>query len=230
MSVIESDNFAIEFPAAAQRTSGQQPTASDDAARLEQWRRDEWHGWFRWRVCRSGFDWSKPVWILLLAAGFAGLIYYGYATNKLFVTAGGVVLWFTIVNLAFFTYFGLQLPGPPRTVPGPFPPGQKLRAQMGLYPAGYERRKLARVWLRIDSDAGKPWLLELPFPALPAELQALLLRQQAWRIQRADAPLTDTVVETLPVTREQINAGAHPVRVIAWHWDEQKLRPFGRGS
>ena len=231
MATVESPQFAAEFSAAAQFVAGQAPSPADDAARLQQWQREEWHGWFRWHISRRGFDWSKPVWIFLLAAGFGGLIYYGYAYNRLFVTAGGIVLWFTLVNLAFLSYFGLVPPGsPPRTVPGPFEPGQKVRAEMGLYPAGYERRRLARVWLRIQAPSGPPWLLELACPELPPELQALLERQKAWRIQRGDAPKTQAVIRTLPVTREQINAGVHPVEVVAWSWHEEKLEGFGRSK
>ena len=228
MPILQSDSFDATYAAARDQLSGPRTTPRDDLARIEQWRREEWHGWFRWRVCRKSFDWSKPVWIGLLVAGFAALILYGLKTDRLYVTAGGIVVWFTAVNLAFFTYFGLILPGPPRAVPGPFQPGEKVKAAIGIYPAGYERRKLARVWVRVNSDGGEPHVFELPFAELPAALFALMKKQETWRIQRADAPRTDAVIETLTATREQIDAGAHPIRVIAWKWDTQALETFDR--
>lgn len=199
-----------------------------NAARQELWRRQEWHGWFRWRMCRKGFDWSKPLWLGLLIGGFAALSWYGYATGRLFVTAGGVVFWFTLINLGGFTYFGLTLPGPPLAIPGPFAPGNKLRARIGIYPAGYERRKLARVWVRIGSGQENCRLFELPFENLPVELAQLMKDQETWRIQRGDAPSTEAIVETLTVTRDQIDSGEPPLRVIAFKWNDQILEPFGR--
>jgi hypothetical protein len=228
MSFISSQNFDRENAAALESLPGAAPKAGDLETRIEQWRREEWHNWFRWRVCRKGFDWSKPVWLLLLAGGFAALIYYGITTGKLFITAGGIVAWFTIVNLGFFTYFGLTLPGPPRPVPGPFQPGMKIRATLGLYPPGYERRKLARAWLRFKSVDSTPLMLELAFPELPEELKNLIAMQSMWRIQRGDAPATEAVLETLDVSREEINRGVHPVRIVAWRWDDQLLIPFNR--
>src|SRR5207302_1779780 len=114
----------------------------------------EWHGWARWTMSGGGFDWSKLLWIFLLTAGFAGLCYYGYSTNRLFVTAGGVVLWFTLVNLSLLVYFGPLMP-PPRVVPGPFETGKNVRAKIGIYPPGYEWRKLPRVWVRMEANEGE---------------------------------------------------------------------------
>ena len=228
MASWQSENFTTAWNAAAENFGGPRPPEPSAAPRLAQWRREEWHNWFRWRVCRGGFDWSKPVWIVALAGGFGALIAYGLLTGRLFVTAGGIVAWFTAVNLAFFSYFGLTLPGPPRAVPGPFEPGQPVRASIGIYPAGYERRKRARVWARVPSADGPPWVFELPFESLPGDLAKLMERQATWRIQRADAPATQAVLETLLVARAEIDAGAHPVRITAWSWDEQALTPFGR--
>lgn len=227
MSVVQSENFDAEFAAAQERIGGARPSPADDAARLEQWKREEYHGWLRWRTCRGGMDWSKPLWIVLLTAGFAGLCYYGYSSGRLFVTAGGVVAWFTLVNLSLLTYFGPLMP-PPKTVPGPFEPGRRVRAQIGIYPPGYEWRKRPRVWVRMAAAEGQAFVLELTFAKLPEELQTLMKRQEFWRIQRADAPATSAVVETLPISREQINAGEHPVKIVAWSWDEQKLETFDR--
>ena len=210
--------------------AGERPGHSEDDARIVQWRREEWHCWFRWRVCRKGFDWSKPASIGLLTLGFAALVYYGFATGRMFVTAGGVVAWFTVVNLGFFTYIGLTLPNPPLAVPGPFQPGLRIRAKMGLHPPGYERRKLARVWIRIPAAAGErpDWLFELAYSVLPEDFKELLKRQETWRIQHGNAPATDVVIETLPVTREQIDTGSHPLKIIAWKWDEQSMQAFKR--
>lgn len=228
MPILQSESFSEIAASAEDILLGPLLGPEHSAARLELWRRQEWHNWFRWRVCARGRDWSKPVWIALLAGGFAALIAYGFKTDRLYVTAGGCVLWFALVNLGFFAYFGLTLPGPPLPVPGPFPAGLRVRAAMGLYPPGYERRKLARVHLRVPAPQGAAWRMELAFAQLPADLAGLLKRQETWRIQRADAPLTQAVIETLPVTREQIDAGAQPVRIVAWQWDEQALDPFRR--
>src|SRR5437764_34690 len=105
---------------------------ADEARRIDLWRRQEWHNWFRWSLCRKGFDWSKPIVIATLAVGFGALIIYGYMYDRWYITAGGIVGWFTVVNLAFFAYFGLTLPGPPLPLPGPVQPGH-YRAEMGLY-------------------------------------------------------------------------------------------------
>src|SRR5256885_1627972 len=125
MAVFQSDGFDAAFAVADEKIRGQRPGQESERARIELWRREEWHGWARWKMCRNGFDWSKPAWIFLLTAGFAGLCYYGYATGRLFITAGGVVVWFTLVNLALLAYFGPLMP-PPRTVPGPFESGKKV--------------------------------------------------------------------------------------------------------
>jgi hypothetical protein len=200
--------------------------AQERDARIRLWKQQEWHGWFRWWLCGRGVDWSKPIWIALLLLGFGSLAFYGYVTSRWFVTAGGVVAWFTLVNLSFFTYFGLSLPGPPRAIPGPFPPGRRVKATMALYPAGYERRKLPRVLLRIPQEKGDAAVIELAVPNLDAELAELLAKQSMTRMQRGDAPATDAIVETVAVSREQIDAGELPLRVLAWRWDETSTRTF----
>lgn len=230
MAALKSPNYDELFAKAADILSGPRPGTAETEARLRLWKNQEWHNWFRWRVCARGFDWSKPVWIGLLLLGFVGLIAYGLGTGKWFVTAGGIVLWFTVVNLAFFTYFGLSLPGPPRSTPGPFEPGRLLRAELGLYPAGYERRKFARMLLRVKAPEPPDWLIELAQPALEPELHAVLLGQSLARMHAGDAPTIDAIIETLPVSRAEIDAGAFPVRVVAWNWDDQKIRPLSGGS
>jgi hypothetical protein len=228
MALLQSKNFDSIFRDAVESLNGPALPPDAEEARIALWRRDEWHNWFRWRVCRKGFDWSKPVWIGLLVIGFAALIIYGLTSGKLFITAGGVVLWFTIVNLGFFTYFGLILPGPPKPVPGPYESGLKLRATIGIYPPGYETRKLARIWVRIKNSTGEFWRIELVFAQLPEDLAQLMSKQQMWRMQRGDAPATQAIIETLSVSRAEIDAGVHPLKVIAWRWDEQSLEPFNR--
>lgn len=202
----------------------------EEETRIELWRRQEYHNWLRWRICRSGFDWSKPGVILLLAVGFAALVIYGSRTGNWFVTAGGIVAWFTLVNLSFFTYFGLTLPGPPLALPKPAKPNQKFRAEMGLYPAGYERRKLARVWIRVQANEGGAHRFEMAMETLPENLQKLLSAQQTWRMQRGDAPLTLAVVETETFTRKEIDEGALPLRIVAWKWNEKGLVGFDRAK
>ena len=227
MAVIQASDFPQLYAVASPALPGPRTTALDDAARIELWKAQEWHGWNRWRICRRDrIDYSKPVNIGLLVAGFGLFIGYGVLTGKMFVTAGGVVFWFAAVNLFFFTYFGLSLPGPPRAIPGPFTPGTRFRAIIGLYPAGYERRKLARLWIKLPSDHGEPWLIELPIEKYPPDLHSLMERQATWRIQRADAPATEAVIETRPVTREQIDAGEPPLKVLTWRWDETALTGF----
>jgi len=227
MAVFQNDTFTQQQSQSRQSVAGPRAGDSEIAARIAQWKRDEWHAWFRWKVCGQRSDYSKPVWIGLLILGFAGLIAYGSVTSRWFITAGGIVAWFTLINLAFLTYFGPQVP-PPRAVPGPYEAGVSVRATIGLYPAGYDWRKLPRVWVRMPSTEGPPHLLALTFHALPEELAALLKKQQTWRIQRADAPATQAVIETLPVSRAQIDSGAHPVKIVAWRWDEHSLEPFDR--
>ena len=216
MQSSEFERYAVR---AAEQLDGPRPGAEESAARVRLWRAQEWHGWFRWRLCGRGFDWSKPIWLGLLTLGFAALALYGWATGRWFVTAGGVVAWFTFINLAFFTYFGLSLPGPPPAVPGPFAPGLIVKAALTLYPAGYNRRKLPRMRLRIAAQNGEAWLIELAVGNLAPEFRDLLKRQETTRIQRGDAPETQTLVETLPVTRAQIDAGEPPLRVVAWRWE-----------
>ena len=244
MAIFKNNYYEQTIAMTGEFLKGKPLGYSEDAARISQWRDSEWHDWLRWRICRKGFDWSKPIWIGALVTGFLFFIFYGASTGKWFVTAGGVVVWFTAINLGFFTYFGLTLPGPPRTIPGPFPSNLLVRARMGIYPAGYERRKLARIWLRIpvEGDASSTsalpnllgekdarfWLFELPFKALPEDLWQLMKKQERRRIQGGAAPATDAIVETLPVTRGQIDAGMHPVRVVAWKWDEAALEYFDR--
>jgi hypothetical protein len=218
---MQSPEFSYFAANASERLDGPRPGPPEELARVRLWREQEWHAWFRWRLCGrggAGIDWSKPIWLGLLTLGFAALVFYGWATGRWFVTAGGVVAWFTVVNLAFFTYFGLQLPGPPAPVPGPFAGGVSVKATMTLYPPGYNRRKLARIRLRIEAANGEPFPIELAVRELPADLQDLLKRQEQTRIQRGDAPATEAIVETLPITREQIDAGEAPVRIVAWLW------------
>lgn len=198
------------------------PDAAVEARRIQLWRKQEWHNWFRWWLCRKGFDWSKVIVIGALVVGFAALISYGFIYDRWYVTAGGIVGWFTLVNLSFFVYFGLTLPGPPLALPGPVPEG-RYRAEMGLYPAGYERRKLPRIWLRIGSLR-----FEFAVQQLDPDLASLIKEQTLWRMQRGDAPLTQAVVEFSTVTREQLDSGVIPVRVIAWNWNPQSLEPFNR--
>ena len=110
---------------------------------------------------------------------------------------------------------------------------------MGLYPPGYDGRKLARIWLRIPMPTGgevqgpgstaSVWLIELAIPeGLSAELGALIKRQETFRMQRGDAPAVAAVCEVREVTRAEIEAGAHPLRVLAWHWEEASVESFGR--
>ena len=127
--------------------------------------------------------------------------------------------WFTVVNLSFFTYFGLSLPGPPPPVPGPFTPGLRVAAKMQLYPAGYNRRKLPRMRLLVASPAGDSEVLELATAKLDPELQTLMEQLQQVRIQSGDAPTVDVVIETLPVSRAEIDGGVAPVRIVAWSWN-----------
>jgi len=203
--------------------SGPSIGSAERAARIELWRKQEWHGWFRWWLCARGTDWSKPIWIALLVLGFAGLVLYGQLTGRWFVTAGGVVGWFSFVNLSFFTYFGLSLPGPPLPVRGPFAPGLRVAAKMQLYPAGYNRRKLPRMWMVAATEIeGEVIAMELAVAKLDPELHALMEQQQQTRIQSGDAPTVDVILETLPVSRAEIDGGAMPVRVIAWSWDETR--------
>jgi hypothetical protein len=224
----DADTFEKMWGDAAERMEAFRAQAAETETRIELWRRQEYHNWLRWRICRSGFDWSKPGVIALNALGFAGLFFYGMKTGKLYVTAGGSVAWFTVVNLSFFTYFGLTLPGPPLALPKPAKPYEQVRAEMGLYPAGYERRKLARVWIRVQASDGPPHRFELAMQALPEHLQKLLSAQRTWRMQRGDAPLTSAVIETESFTRREIDDGNPPVRVLAWKWEPNALVGFDR--
>ncbi|MCW8132904.1 MAG: hypothetical protein KIS92_21330 [Planctomycetota bacterium] len=211
------------------------PPLPPDAAekRIALWRAQEWHDWFRWRLCLKGFDWSRPIWFVVLAGGLGALIAYGAATGKLFVTAGGIVVWFTVVNLGFFAYLGLRTRRPPTPLPGPFAPGLRVIARMGVYPAGYDGRTRARVWLKIPAEpsgsaSANEWLVELAFPdGLPEDLAQAMRKQETFRMQRGDAPAMRALCETLAVTREAIDAGAHPLKALAWTWDEKSPEPFG---
>jgi hypothetical protein len=203
-----------------------QPAEQD--VRAELWKRQEFHNWLRWRICRHGYDWSKPGVIVLLAAGFAVLVLYGWGTGNWYVTAGGVVAWFTVVNLSFFTYFGLTLPGPPTALPKPANPFISYRAEMGVYPAGYERNKLPRVWVRVKADNGPAHRFELAGNKLPKGVAFLVTAQQTWRMQRGDAPLTLAIVETETATRREIDEGSAPIKIVAWKWDENELMGFDR--
>src|SRR5262245_40140216 len=126
----DEKTFDSEWSAAAERMAAFRTHAAEAECRIELWKQYEYHNWLRWRICRKGFDWSKPGVILLLAVGFALLVLYGVNTGRWFVTAGGIVAWFTVVNLSFFTYFGLTLPGPPLPLPKPEKPFVKFRAEM----------------------------------------------------------------------------------------------------
>lgn len=206
--------------------------ASAAETRIALWRAQEWHDWFRWRLCLKGFDWSRPIWFVVLAGGLGSLIAYGALTGKLFITAGGIVAWFTVVNLGFLSYLGLRTRRPPMPIPGPFAPGQRVLARMGVYPAGYDGRKLARVWLKVPAETGadrpSEWLVELAFPqGLPEDLAATMRSQETFRMQRADAPAMRAVCETQDVTRAAIDAGAHPLKVLAWTWDAKSSEAFG---
>ena len=229
----DAQAFDALWSAAGERMEAFRVQPAEDETRIELWKKQEFHNWLRWRICRKGFDWSKPGVILLNAAGFLALVLYGFRSGNFYITAGGIVAWFTLVNLSFFTYFGLTLPGPP--VPLAFPahvletPELRYRSEMGLYPAGYERRKLARVWLRLRDKDGGTLRFEMAFGELPAELRTLVKAQSMWRMQRGDAPLTRAVVKPSGASREQIDAGAKPLDVVAFHWDEQALVGFERG-
>lgn len=231
-----SSDFAARFEAADPFLGGPIPGDAEREARLALWNKQEWHDWFRWRFAKSGFD--RPVWLIVLAGGMAGLIAFGLSTSRWEITAGGVVAWFTLVNLGFFSYLGLRPPVPPRPVPGPFLPGRPVRAILGLYPAGYDRRPLARIWLRIprapdmandEDDSAPEWLLELAVAeGLPPEFAELTEKQKTFRIQRADAPAMTAVCEVVKLSRTQIDAGELPLRIVAWNWDEQSTKIFGR--
>ena len=224
----DADAFAALWRDAAERMHAFPGHPAEQETRTELWRKLEYHNWLRWRICRKGFDWSKPGVIALLTLGFAALVYYGVKTDNWFVTAGGIVAWFTVVNLSFFTYFGLTLPGPPLALPKPAKPYEKVRAEMGVYPAGYERRKLARVWIRAAATEGPAHRFELALHTLPEHLLKLMNAQATWRMQRGDAPLTSAVIETEPFTRLEIDAGNLPVRVLAWKWEPRDLVGFDR--
>ncbi len=204
--------FDSAWAAASGKLDARPPSSDDQTARVELWRKQEFHNWLRWRICKKGFDWSKPGVILLNAVGFISLLIYGLQTGKLYVTAGGVVAWFTIVNLSFFTYFGLTLPGPPLAHAEPLAKkGERFRAEMGLYPPNYERRKLARIWLKLSGHK-----FELACARLPGPLEKLMLAQQQFRMQRGAAPVTQAVVEAAGAAREQLNQAAAPFEIVAW--------------
>lgn len=221
--------FEALWSQAAARLSG--PALPPDAAerRLALWRAQEWHDWFRWRLCLKDRDWSKPIWFAVLAGGLAGLVLYGVATGQWFVTAGGIVAWFTVVNLGFFVYLGLRTRRPPLPQPGPFEPGLRVQARMGVYPPGYDGRALARVWIKLAEESGsKEWLCELTFAdGLPEALGRAVKAQETFRMQRGDAPALRAVVETTALTRAQIDAGGHPVKPLAWAWDQTSAETFG---
>ncbi len=224
----DEKTFDALWSESSERMEAFRPHPAEDETRIELWKAQEFHNWLRWRICRKGFDWSKPGVILLLAAGFGALVWYGSATGNWFVTAGGVVAWFTLVNLSFFTYFGLTLPGPPLALPKPAKPFFKYRAEMGLYPAGYERNKLARVWIRVQATEGPAHRFELADRNFANGVAKLMQVQQTWRMQRGDAPLALAVVETEPFTRREIDEGNAPIKVVAWKWDESALVGFDR--
>ncbi|MEI6232395.1 MAG: hypothetical protein WCT04_05050 [Planctomycetota bacterium] len=220
--------FDAMWAGAGERMDAFRAQEAEQETRIELWRAQEYHNWLRWRICRKGFDWSKPGVIGLLALGFGALIVYGMQTSNWFVTAGGIVVWFTAVNLSFFTYFGLTLPGPPLALPKPVRPNEKYRAEMGVYPAGYERRKFSRVWIRVQSTDGEPHRFELALHTLPGHIQKLVAAQTTWRMQRGDAPLTLAVFETETFTRREIDAGEIPIKVVAWKWNPTGLIGFDR--
>jgi hypothetical protein len=222
--------FDGAWQAAAVACTAPPPDAHSQALRIELWRKQEFHNWLRWRICRKGFDWSKPLVLGMLALGFGLLVAYGALYDRWYLTAGGIVAWFTVVNLSFFTYFGLTLPGPPRALPGPVEPPGRYRAEVGLYPSGYERRRRPRVCLRMNSTDGATLRFELAFAALEPALAQLLQNQTLWRMQRGDAPLTQAVVEFARTTRAELDAGLISARLVAWKWDSQALVPFGSKS
>ncbi|MCZ7649412.1 MAG: hypothetical protein M5U26_29835 [Planctomycetota bacterium] len=233
--MLDNTSFEARWARAAEALDGPEPGADAARARLDLWRRQEWHDWFRWRLCARGFDWSKPLWFAVLAGGLFGLVYYGALSGRWEVTAGGVVAWFTLVNLGFFVYLGLRTRQPPPPHPGPFAPGVEVRAEAALYPAGYDGRTLPRLLLRVPRrGAESPWLLELPFSSaqpLPLEFAELIARQATFRMQRGDAPKLRAVCQAATaLTRAEIDAGAHPLMVVAWVWDEQRVETFGRGA
>ena len=177
----------------------------------------------------AGFDWSKLIWLGALGGGFAALIAYGIFTSHWEITAGGIVAWLTVINLGFFVYMGLRPRRPPLPVPGPFEPGRRVRAKLGLYPPAYDGRKLARIWLRVSGETGSELLFELTCPTgLPQEFEELVKRQYQFRVQRGDAPALKAVCETLAVSREAVDNGAHPLKPVAWQWDEKSTVLFGR--
>lgn len=226
-------DFAALHAGAAEALDGPELDAAARAARVALWRAQEWHGWFRWAAAARGFDWSKLVWFLVLAGGLGALVWYGIATDAWHVTAGGIVAWFTVVNLGFFSYLGLHPPRPPLPIPGPFAAGRKVRARMALYPAGYDGRKLPRLWLKVaragTADGKALWLFELPVAGgLDPRWAELLARQTTFRMQRGDAPAMRAVCETRNVTRAQVDGGAHPLQVLAWEWDAASTEVFGR--
>ncbi len=220
--------FLAQWENAAERLSGPAMPSNAAAMRIELWRRQEWHDWFRWRLCLKDRDWSKPIWFVTLGGGLLALVLYGLFTERWFVTAGGIVAWFTVVNLGFFSYLGLRTRHPPLPLPGPFEPNQRVRARMGLYPAGYDGRSLARMWLKVANASGGEWLCEMALPSgLSSEFVELVKRQDTFRMQRGDAPAMRAVCEMVPLTREQIDAGEHPLKAVAWDWDEKCVELFG---
>lgn len=222
--------FEALWAQAAARLSGPALPSDAQERRLALWRAQEWHDWFRWRLCLKDRDWSKPIWFTVLAGGLGGLVLYGLANGRWDVAAGGIVAWFTVVNLGFFAYLGLRTRRPPLPLPGPFAPGLRVQARMGVYPPGYDGRTLARVWLRLPaSEATSPeWLCELSFAAgLPETLAQIARAQETFRMQRGDAPDMRAVVETVALLRDQIDAGCHPVKPLAWSWDQTSTETFG---
>ena len=229
MTYPDEKKFEALWAAAAEYCAAQMPGAPEQIRRIELWRRQEFHNWLRWRICRRGFDWSKPGVLILNAAGFAALVAYGFKSGNFYITAGGIVAWFTLVNLSFFTYFGLTLPGPPQALPEVGAEKiARFMGELGIYPAGYERRKLARVRLRLKRADGSPLHFELAFEKLPAPLQSLVAQQAQWRMQRGDAPLTRAVVQSTGVARAQIDAGELPFEIAAFNWEEKSLITFAR--
>ncbi|MBE7465325.1 MAG: hypothetical protein HS116_17750 [Planctomycetes bacterium] len=230
--MLESPDFQAAWDRAAPALRGPETPPEAFHQRLKLWRSQEYHDWFRWWLAGRGFDWSRVLWFGVLSAGVLYLVYYGYATQRWEVTAGGGVAWFTLVNLGFFIWLGLRTRRPPLPIPGPFEPAQTVRAEAALYPPGYDGRRLARLFLRVPREnAAEAWLLELTWPPenpLPAAFTQLIAAQERTRIYAGDAPKFSAVCVTQSVTRAGVDQGAHPLQAIAWKWDPQSRELFGR--
>ena len=61
--------FEAEWAGAGERMDAFRAHEAEQETRIDLWRVQEYHNWLRWRICRKGFDWSKPGVIGLLALG-----------------------------------------------------------------------------------------------------------------------------------------------------------------